>query len=121
MSDGCRVECIVAGNIAIVQLLRQARPSAKIVINSLFPRGGADFVVNASDYQLMNQHLACFAESTEDVYYYDAWDLFLSHNDSVLGINLTLLPDGLHPGKEGSRLWGEAMVSTLHELLRSST
>lgn len=107
-SSFCRVDCIVAGNLAIVRELRLQKPEATIVINGLLPRSKSRTdVAFADDFAEINRRLSCIADTLDDVVFFDAAYLFLTEDG---GLNRTMLPDGLHPGEVGSRVWGQAIV-----------
>jgi lysophospholipase L1-like esterase len=119
--DGCLENHIIAGTIAIVEHLRQERPKAKIVINSILPRGPGtpNGLKNwRNRYQPINQGLECYAQGPHHdgkVIFFNATDLFLSNDRQF--INLTLLPDELHPEEEGYWVWGRAIAQKIQEIL----
>jgi lysophospholipase L1-like esterase len=140
-TDQCRDSQVIAGNIAIVKYIQQERPNAKIVLNSILPRGKPNTLQVLDHwrevYQPINQALDCFVEGYQkqqqqqhddnsnhdddkdhgQLYFFNATDLFLTSDSQ--SINYTLLPDGLHPGEEGSWVWGRAMVEKIQDLLSS--
>jgi lysophospholipase L1-like esterase len=64
-------------------------------------------VAFADDFAEINRRLSCIADTLDDVVFFDAAYLFLTEDG---GLNRTMLPDGLHPGEVGSRVWGQAIV-----------
>lgn len=119
VSDGCEVDVVVAGNLKIVETIRQARPQTPIIVNSVLPRSispDSASIVSKDDYMRINEKLQCYTADMESVYFVDVTYLFLdsSHNS----VNMTLLPDGLHPQEEGSRVWAEAIRNKMEELRR---
>lgn len=91
---------------AIVRNLRQACPDAKITLLAIFPRG-----VNGKDplRQLNNAVNARLPELADEkhVYLRDISSYYLLPDNDTL--NKALLPDLLHPNKEGHRLWAAAI------------
>jgi lysophospholipase L1-like esterase len=118
----CLTDCVVAAQIRVVQEILQQQPKATVVINSLLPVAGAEDDSSVSD---INDSLQCYAATTEGVEFFNATDLFLSlvSDDDIASsaggrtVNTTLLPDGLHPGVEGSWVWGNAIVAKVEEIL----
>jgi lysophospholipase L1-like esterase len=106
--DLCGEDAIVAANIAVVEEIRQLRPNATVVLNSILPRPSYLW-----EYlEPINERLQCYAALTEQVDYFDATRFFRFPNGT-----LRYLPDDLHPNAEGSRVWGEAIVDKVLELL----
>jgi lysophospholipase L1-like esterase len=114
--DKCKNEDVIAGNIAIIRHILEHRPRATVVINSLLPRGNDRSLFWWKDFTAINDALACFASGTDRVEFFNATDLFLTPNGRAL--NLTLLPDELHPTEIGSWIWGRAIVAKVQEILR---
>ena len=106
--DHCSEEAIVSGNINIVQEILRQRPNATVVINSILPRAPPswDHLVK------VNERLSCYAQSTNQVEFFNATDIFLLGNQSLVG-----LMDGVHPSTEGSQRWGEAIVDKVLEIV----
>ena len=106
--EHCTEEAIVAGNINIVQEILSRRPEALVVINSLLPRPPAIW----KHLSRVNERLKCYAESTHNVKFFNATDLFMEPaNQTLIG-----LLDELHPSVDGSRRWGSAIVDKVLEL-----
>jgi lysophospholipase L1-like esterase len=115
-SDKCKNEDVITGNIAIVRHILEHRPRATVVINSLLPRGNDRSLYWWTDYTAINKALACFASGTDRVEFFNATNLFVTSDSRAL--NLTLLPDELHPTEMGSWIWGRAIVAKVQEILR---
>lgn len=118
-SDKCKNEDVIAGNIAIVQEILERRPRATVVINSLLPRGNDRSLYWWQEYTAINDALACYASGMDRVEFFNATDLFVTRDGQAL--NLTLLPDELHPTEMGSWIWGRAIVAKVQEILRKQT
>jgi lysophospholipase L1-like esterase len=105
--DSCSVESIVAGNIAIVEELKSMRPEATVVINSLLPRPEKFWQFLSP----VNDRLECYARTTSGVEFFNATDLFVDPD-----LTLLHLPDKLHPDAEGSRIWARAIADKVLQL-----
>ena len=109
--DGCSVESIVAGNIAVVEDLRRQRPNTNaIVLNSLLPRQSI-FMPQISE---INERLQCYADTTPGVEFFNATNIFWEPTNGTL----RGLPDQLHPDAESSFVWGTAIVKKVQELIQ---
>ena len=106
----CSARNILEGNIAIVEELKRQRPNATVVINGILPRG--HFFAKVIDP--LNYQLKCYAEMMEGVEYFDATSIFTEgpHSEKT-----THYSDGLHPDEEGHRIWGEAILARLLEII----
>lgn len=91
---------------AIVRHLRAACPEAKITLLKIFPRGanGQDPKRKLND--AVNARLPELADE-EHVFLRDVGPFYLMPDGDTL--NKALLPDLLHPNKEGHRLWAAAI------------
>lgn len=92
---------------AIVRYLRTACPKAKITLLKIFPRSmnGKDPLRQRND--AINARLHELADETH-VYLRDISPYYLLPDGDTL--NKALLPDLLHPNKEGHRLWAAAIA-----------
>lgn len=91
---------------AIVEFLTKACPQAKITVLNIFPRGA-----NGSDpKRMVNEKINLMIPSLakDAVTCKDISSLYLQADGHTL--RRDLLPDLLHPNKEGHRLWGEAVA-----------
>jgi lysophospholipase L1-like esterase len=85
---------------SVIERLKHAYPSARIVIHSLLP-ARTPFLAN-SEIRAMNKELSALAER-EQIAYEDLYPLFLdAHGDAD---PLCLLEDGVHLSDEGYRIW----------------
>ncbi|MBR4945561.1 MAG: acetylglucosamine-6-sulfatase [Kiritimatiellae bacterium] len=96
-----------AGIQAIVTTLQEKCPQATITVLSIFPRGqnGSDPKRRIND--IINQSIPTLANDTT-VRHVDISACYLAEDGHTL--RRDLLPDLLHPNKEGHRLWGEAVA-----------
>ncbi len=102
-------EMTFEGIRAIVDTLKQECPQAKITLLYIFPRGvnGNDAKRRANDR--INQMIPTLADG-ERVVCKDISTLYFAEEDGHT-LRRDLMPDLLHPNKEGHRLWGEAVVT----------
>lgn len=128
LGRGCSGDTIVAGNIRIVQEIRNRHEShnheivAPIIINSILPRGSRNLLSddNAAWRILrdVNQILECYAKITPDVFFVNATDLFSEkRDDGVYASRAYFEGDHLHPNVDGCRAWEEFMVEKVHSFL----
>lgn len=96
-----------AGIQAIVTTLQEKCPQATITLLSIFPRGvdGNDPKRRTND--AINKLIPTLANGTT-IRHMDISSCYLAPDGHTL--RRDLLPDLLHPNKEGHRLWGEAVV-----------
>lgn len=113
--DLCKNEEVIVGIITIVEFILEKRPLATVVINSLLPRGNMDRLYWWDDYTAINKALECYASEQEQVEFFNATSIFVTKNGKAL--NISLMPDELHPEEIGSWVWGRAIVAKVQEIL----
>ena len=118
----CSADAVTAGVFRIVQEIQRKRPTAKIVLNSILPRGSPgtsvfDDMPAYKEIRRLNQRLNCYASSTVAIDFFNATDLFLA------GPNATLVKDlyndgvdGVHPSPAGYEVWTQSVVAKVMEL-----
>jgi lysophospholipase L1-like esterase len=115
----CSGESIAAGYIRIVQYLQTQRPDAKIVLNSILPRGknGNLFAAPSGwdELDALHHRLECFATVTPNVEFFNATGMFLLPDGE--NQNPDYFQDAVHPSAAGCQVWGQAIVETVTELL----
>jgi hypothetical protein len=89
-ADLCSAEAVAAGNIRIIEEIRSRRPNAKIVLNSILPRSchiGDDIYKKCGfaweTAAKLNYWMACYAETSEHVEFFNATSLFLKDNERI--------------------------------------
>lgn len=136
----CSPEVALVGILRVVEELRSKRPGSQIVINGLLPRSfdTKGYVMKAGkikntilpslwkDIQAINNQLEEYSRTRDDVYYFDATDIFLVNGDDMdltkendLRIDENLMNDFVHPSHIGYRLWGDRIVKKLEELMKN--
>jgi beta-glucosidase len=98
---------IAEGVGAVVLSLEQHFPDAEILLLGIFPRGGADDPVRQTIAEI-NQSISKLDDG-ETVHYLDI--------DANGNIPTSIMSDGLHPSTDGYRLWAEAVIEPLTELM----
>ena len=115
-------EQIFEGTAAIVKLLREKCPAAKILVLRIFPRKNVylrpDGIERGSVEKRFatNQRageLAASLADNEHVFFLDVNPVFLRPDGSI---DAKLMPDLLHPSPEGALAWARAMEPTLSRL-----
>jgi lysophospholipase L1-like esterase len=118
-ADHCSTESIVAGNILIVETIRSLRPNAKVVVNSILPRGnpGSDLLANHDWHSItaINRWLECYANENHNVEFFNATDTFLRPNETVAVEEY--FSDPVHPSTTGHAVWAAAIVERVLELV----
>jgi beta-glucosidase len=96
----------------ILDLLRDRKPNAKIILLSVFPRQAtADAKLRKMNDDL-NQRIAKFADG-ESILHLDV-NASLLEKDGTL--SKEIMPDLLHPGLEGYRRWATGLEPMLNKL-----
>ena len=108
-------EDICAGIQAIIDCVLRYSPNSKILLHAIFPRGHD---ANDPERQI-NEAASPLLKHLADTY---AQVEFLNINDVFLGadeiLSEDIMPDLLHPGREGYRLWAEAIEPYVANVLR---
>lgn len=102
-------EDTLAGIQAIIAYLLEKCPQATITVLSIFPRGIDGNDPNRRINDQINQWIPALANGKE-IRHMDISACYLAEDGHTL--RRDLLPDLLHPNKEGHRLWGEAVFKT---------
>mmetsp|Transcript_11089 Transcript_11089/g.30638 ORF Transcript_11089/g.30638 Transcript_11089/m.30638 type:complete len:342 (-) Transcript_11089:91-1116(-) len=110
--ERCTSEAPTAGNIAIVERLRELQPNARIVINSVIPRHSKF----TSMIDTMNRRLQCYAATQHNVEYFDATPIFRDPETQAL----RYMSDQLHPDGSGAMVWGTQIVQRVREIIAES-
>ena len=114
LGAGCSAQETIKGLRAVITSLRRRRPLAKLLLLGLLPRGIKSGPSNTLDPRhnyftkrliAVNSALkeAAAAFGHKDVRYVDGWDLFDKEDE----VNVSRMPDKLHPNAVGMLLWGQ--------------
>jgi lysophospholipase L1-like esterase len=109
----------LVGIIHVAQYIQFRRPSARVVINGILPKPNPasrkwEGTRYYSAIAWINDKLHCYAQGLENVEYFDASNLFSDENGLI---KEDLMPDGVHPSGKGARIWGEAILQRLEQIL----
>ncbi len=91
---------------AIVNYLRAECPQAKITLLAIFPRNMTSADPRRATNNAINAMLPALSDE-KTVYLRDITPFYLMPDNDTL--NKALLPDQLHPNKEGHRIWAAAI------------
>jgi len=129
----CSPEVVLMGIQRVIEELRKLRPGSLIVVNSLLPRSDADDGSLLSPDKTsvwqgimeVNRGLRIYCEKFRSVVFFDATSIFLRQKKGTVGVDgqyipLDLMADYLHPSAKGYKLWGDAIVAAIYELLDAS-
>jgi lysophospholipase L1-like esterase len=105
---------IAEGNRLIVEEFRKQQPQAKVLILGVFPRGQQPDTSMRGTIGAINDKLATFADNKQ-VFYLDIGSKFLGADGTL---SPDIFPDGLHPNEAGYRIWADAIVPTVKELMK---
>ena len=105
----------IAGIKAIIDLLREKKPQARIILHPIFPRGATPDNENRQRNEAINREIIRFADGRHVI-----WCDF---NDQLLNADGTLspeiMPDLLHPGAYGYEVWANALLPVLKDALQT--
>ncbi|MBU6165287.1 MAG: hypothetical protein KGQ52_04050 [Alphaproteobacteria bacterium] len=96
------------GIIAVVNRIRERKPQARIVIQSLLPTDDAG--KNATVVQPVNAAIRAHAARTPGLAYLDLYPDFVDSAGRQRG---ALFNDGLHPSRDGYRRWRDRLLAFL--------
>lgn len=102
-----------AGLTEIVELLREKKPDAKILLLGVFPRGEKSDDAFRARVTAVNQEIAQLAD-WEDVHFLDIGHVFKEKDGRI---DKSIMPDFLHLSPEGYKRWAKAIESKVAELL----
>ena len=103
---------IAEGIGAVVLQLQNNFPSARILLLAVFPRGDANDSLRA-----INDGVNAIIKTLHDgdrVFFLDIGHIFLDESGNIPA---DIMVDGLHPSTKGYRLWAEAIIEPLSDLL----
>lgn len=123
-SNGNTAEEIADGIMAIVCKLRTDLSQTKVLILSIFPRGSKEERADKTQDGTFNPQWAindCASElaskiaDNKMIYFMNINKLFLDDNGTL---TRKIMPDLIHPGENGYRLWAEAIEPTIKKLMK---
>ena len=114
-ADETPVDTIVGVN-EVVRRIRQKQPQAKIILHPIFPRGEKPTDEMRVRNDIVNESIRQLADG-QTVFLCDFND-FLTEPDGTLSKDI--MPDFLHPGPKGQKMWVRAVLPLINRLLASS-
>jgi lysophospholipase L1-like esterase len=106
LSQGDSAEATAAGVRLLIATVRTRQPAAHILLLGVLPRTPDSLMPAVRD---LNARLATLADGDSTIFL-DIGNQFLSRDNSV---DLSLLPDGLHPSPAGYKAIGQAVGSVV--------
>lgn len=100
---------IYKGVLAVVARIRERKPNARIVIQSLLPTDDGNKNLNL--VLPVNDLLRHYVANTKSI---DFLDLYPSFVDESGAQRRSLFNDSLHPSREGYRVWRDRLIAFLH-------
>jgi lysophospholipase L1-like esterase len=96
---------------AAIDTAHKAKPGAKIILQSILPTD--DPAKNAQTVTAVNTRLAALAKQSEYAPWVAYLDLYQSFVDAAGTQRKELFVDGLHPARDGYRIWRNRLVECL--------
>ena len=107
-------EGIARGVTKIVETLRAKLPVTKILLIAVFPRGEKPGTTIREKIANINKTIAKLDDGGKTVKYLDIGAKFLAEDKSI---SKDIMPDFLHLTEAGYKLWADAVLPTVKELL----
>jgi lysophospholipase L1-like esterase len=123
-TGGHSAEQIAGGIKAIVEELKKQKPSMKILVLGVFPRGNrndADKETKTIPAEKLNKKIAAInaiiskLDDGKTVFYKDIGKEFLDENGGLSG---AIMPDYLHLSAKGYDIWGMAIKGDIEKLIK---
>jgi beta-glucosidase len=103
---------ILEGVAAIVRQIRVRQPGTKIILLGIFPRGQT-FSEQRGKILEVNQALAKMDDG-KNIFYIDFGSQLIESDGSI---SQSMMPDYLHPGEAGYKIWANAIEPKLRQIL----
>lgn len=115
----CSVDATLLGLLYLAEEIKEARPHATVVINSILPRNPPPHIKNIwPAVQAVNGGLREWANVHDHVEYFDATPLFFRGREyKWKGLKQEMFTDQNHLTPEGHRIWTEAVVKEVDLIL----
>ncbi|MFT3788493.1 MAG: GDSL-type esterase/lipase family protein [Tepidisphaeraceae bacterium] len=105
---------IARGVTAVVDAIRVKQPEAKVLLLAIFPRSEKPDDAVRVKLNTVNESLAKLDDASH-VFYLDIGKVFLEADGTL---PKSIMPDGLHPNKEGYERWAKAIGPKVEELMK---
>jgi lysophospholipase L1-like esterase len=107
-SENPAATSVYKGVLAVVERIRERKPGARIVIQSLLPTD--DDTKNRDLVVPVNRQLRAFADNASGIEFLDLYPAFV---DDAGAQRRNLFNDGLHPSRDGYDVWRDRLVGFL--------
>jgi lysophospholipase L1-like esterase len=104
-------DSLFRGVKAAIDTAHKVKPGAKIILQSILPTD--DPAKNAQVVVIVNSRLAALARQPEYAGFVTYLDLYPSFVDAAGAQRKELFVDGLHPAREGYRVWRDRLIPVL--------
>jgi lysophospholipase L1-like esterase len=103
-----------AGIRQVVATLRQEYPDARILLNAVLPYGEANEEFKREQVRELNRMVAALDDG-KHVFYRDYGPRFLQADGTI---PTDVMADHLHPTAKGYRIWADAMLPDIEQLMK---
>jgi lysophospholipase L1-like esterase len=103
-----------AGIRQVVATLRQEYPDARILLNAVLPYGDANEESKRAQVRELNRMVAALDDG-KHVFYRDYGPRFLQADGTI---PTDVMADHLHPTAKGYRIWADAMLPDIEQLMK---
>lgn len=101
------------GVLAVVNTLKQRWPTAKILLNGVFPFEQSAGSPRRHDVRVLNSKLRHIGDE-QQIYFRDYGHLLINKNGTI---SSAIMADYLHPTPQGYQIWKKAMLPDIRHLL----
>ena len=112
-NGGDSAEDVAAGITAIVKEIHGKSPKTKVLLLGIFPRGEKPYPGREKNDKV-NAIVAKLDDGGKTVKYLDIGAKFLNEDKTI---SKEVMPDFLHLSEKGYRIWAEAVLPTVKDLL----
>ncbi len=108
-SENPATASIYKGVLTVVARIHERKPDARIVIQSLLPTD--DSTKNLNLVLPVNNLLRSYAANAKSTKFLDLYPSFVDESGAQRQV---LFNDGLHPSRDGYRVWRDRLIEFLH-------
>jgi len=108
-------EQIVAGITAIIREIQKRTPQTKILLLGIFPRAASADNPARGRIKAINEQIAKLDDGGKTIRYMDIGGKFLAEDGTL---SKDIMPDFLHPNEKGYKIWADAIVGRVKEMMQ---